>query len=159
MSRERKTLLKDDSAVEGLPVHLIVVLVVGVVALAAMVSAINGFKPQKTLSASVSSVNSKDGNLIRISSSGAGSVEKTWNCTVKVTDDGGEPVAGASVIIHGLSGAGSAVTDKSGVARINNTNAIKLNANQNSGYMTMEVSAPGFYNYKNENAMAVIRVD
>jgi hypothetical protein len=36
---------------------------------------------------------------------------------------------------------------------------IELNANQDSGYLTMEVSAPGYYTYKNENALAVIRVD
>lgn len=159
MSGDRKRMLSDDRGVEGLPVRLIVVLVVGVIALAAMVSAMNSFKPQKTLTASVTSVNSKDGNLLRVSSSGAGAVEKTWTCTVKVTDDNGGPVYGASVILHGLSGAGSDTTDKSGIAHLNNTNAIKLNANQNSGYMTLEVSAPGYYTYKNENALAVIRVD
>ncbi|WP_230742318.1 carboxypeptidase regulatory-like domain-containing protein [Methanooceanicella nereidis] len=159
MVKDRRRLFDDERGVEGLPVHLIVVLVVGVVALAAMVSAINGFKPQKTLTASVISVNSKDGNLLRVSSSGAGVVEKTWSCVVKVTDGDGAPVSGASVILHGLSGAGSDDTDKSGIAKINNTNAIKLNANQNSGYLTMEITAPGFYNYKNENALAVIRVD
>ena len=44
-----KRILDDDRGVEGLPVRLIVVLVVGVIALAAMVAAMNGFKPQKTL--------------------------------------------------------------------------------------------------------------
>ena len=159
MKSDRKRMINDERGVEGLPVRLIVVLVVGVIALAAMVAAMNGFKPQKTLSASVVTVNSAKGNLLKVSSSGAGEAGKSWNCTVKVTDDKGDPVYGASVVLYGLSGAGSAVTDKEGEARFNSTNAVKLNANQNSGYLTMEVTARGYYAYKNENALAVIRVD
>lgn len=139
--------------------RLIVVLVIGVIALAAMVAAMNGFKPQKSLTAAITEVNSKQGNLLRVSSAGAGAIDKTWTCTVRVADDRGDPVSGASVVLHGLSGAGSDMTDSKGMAYINNTNAIKLNANQNTGYMTLEVTAPGFYTYKNENALAVIRVD
>lgn len=159
MIRDKKNIIKDERGVEGLPVRLIVVLVVGVIALAAMVAAMNGFKPEKSLSASIVNVNGKQGNLLRVSSSGAGEVEKSWNCTIKVTDEKGDPIDGASVIVHGLYGAGSDVTDKDGVARLNNTNGIKLNANQYTGYMTLEVSATGYHTYKNENALAVIRVD
>jgi hypothetical protein len=153
-----KRLLDDDRGVEGLPVRLIVVLVVGVIALAAMVAAMNGFKPQKTLSATITEVNSKQGNLLRVQSSDEGSMNKTWSCTVKVTDDKGNPISGASVIIHGMGGAGSDVTNDEGSAFVDNTNSIELNANQDSGYLTMEVSASGYYTYKNENALAVIRV-
>jgi hypothetical protein len=154
-----KRLLNDDRGVEGLPVRLIVVLVVGVIALAAMVAAMNGFKPQKTLTATITEVNSKQGNLLRVQSSDEGSVNKTWSCTVKVADDKGNPISGASVIIHGMGGAGSDVTNDEGSAFVDNTNSIELNANQDSGYLTMEVTASGYYTYKNENALAVIRVD
>lgn len=154
-----KRLLDDDRGVEGLPVRLIVVLVVGVIALAAMVAAMNGFKPQKTLTATITEVNSKQGNLLRVQSSDEGSVNKTWSCTVKVADDKGNPISGASVIIHGMGGAGSDVTNDEGSAFVDNTNSIELNANQDSGYLTMEVTASGYYTYKNENALAVIRVD
>ena len=61
-----RSLIKDEEAVEGLPVRLIVVLVVGVIALAAMVAAVNGFKPQKSMSASVYEVGGKDGNMLMI---------------------------------------------------------------------------------------------
>lgn len=152
-------ILRDDRGVEGLPVRLIVVLVVGVIALAAMVAAMNGFKPQKTLTASITEVNSKQGNLLRVQSSDEGSENKTWSCSVLVTDDKGNPVSGASVVIHGLGGAGSDVTNDEGKAFVDNTNSISLNPNQDSGYLAMEVSAPGYYTYKNENALAVIRVD
>lgn len=155
----RKTMLEDDSAVEGLPVRLIVVLVIGVIALAGMVSALNGFKPQKSMSASVIEVSAKDGNMMIIEKAGFGAVNKTWTCKVKVVDADGNPVDGANVIVYGLTGAGSETTNKSGVAYLTKTNDVKLNANQNSGYMTLEVSAPGFNTYKNENAMAVIRAD
>ena len=103
-------------------------------------------------------MNSKQGNLLRAQSPDEGSVNKTWSCTVKVADDKGNPISGASVIIHGLGGAGSDVTNDEGYAFVKNTNSIELNANQDSGYLTMEVSAPGYYTYKNENALAVIRV-
>jgi hypothetical protein len=155
----KKKFKNDERGVEGLPVRLIVVLVVGVIALSAMVAAVNSFKPQRTLSAAVTEVSSKDGNLLQISSAGEGSVTKTWTCYVNVTDDRGDPVSGAGVIVHGLGGAGSGVTNTKGVAYLSKTNDIRLNANQNSGYMTLEVNAPGFYQYKNENALAVIRVN
>lgn len=148
----------DERGVEGLPVRLIVVLVVGVIALSSMVAAVNSFKPPKTLTAAVTEVSSKDGNLLQVSNTGEGAVTKTWTCYVNVTDDKGNPVSGASVIVHGLGGAGSGVTNTKGVAYISKTNDIRLNANQNIGYMTLEVNAPGFYQYKNENALAVVRV-
>jgi hypothetical protein len=153
-----KRFIEDEKGVEGLPVRLIVVLVVGIIALSAMVAAVNVFKPPRTLTATVTEVSGKDGNLLQISSSGEGMVQKNWTCYVNVTDENGNPVSGASVILYGLGGAGSGVTNTKGVAYIKNTNNIRLNANQNSGYMTLEVSAPGFNTYKNENALAVIRV-
>jgi hypothetical protein len=84
-----KRILDDERGVEGLPVRLIVVLVIGVIALAAMVAAMNGFKPQKTLTATITEVNSKQGNLLRVQSSNEGSENKTWSCTVMVADDTG----------------------------------------------------------------------
>jgi hypothetical protein len=157
--KRKRSLIKDDEAVEGLPVRLIVVLVVGVIALAAMVAAVNGFKPQKSMSASVYEVGGKDGNMLMIPKAGSGPAEHNWTCRVKVVDAKGDPVEGASVIVHGLSGAGSDVTDRYGVAYLSKTNNVNLNSNQNSGYMTLEVSASGYNTFKNENAVAVVRVD
>lgn len=154
-----KRFWKNDDAVEGLPVRLIVVLVVGVIALAAMVAALNGFKPQKSMSATVYEVGGKDGNMLMVPKAGFGPVEHNWTCRVKVVDANGDPVEGASVIVHGLSGAGSDVTDRYGVAYLSKTNNINLNSNQNSGYMALEVSASGYSTLRNENAIAVIRVD
>ena len=154
-----RNLLGNDEAVEGLPVRLIVVLVVGVIALAAMVSALNGFKPEKALSASVIEVGGKEGNMLMISKTGADEVEHNWTCRVKVVDPNGDPIVGASVVVHGLSGAGMAATNKDGEAYLTKTNDVKLHANQNSGYMTLEVTAPGYSDYKNENALVVVRVD
>ena len=158
-TKRERTFIEDEEAVEGLPVRLIVVLVVGVIALSAMVAALNGFKPQKALTASVIEVGGKDGNLLVVPKTGYASVEHNWTCRVLVVDADGNPVSGASVIVHGLSGAGGGVTDKNGKAYLNKTDDVMLNANQNSGYMTLEVSAPGYNNFKNENAMAVVRVE
>jgi hypothetical protein len=157
--KDKRSLLNNDEAVEGLPVRLIVVLVVGVIALAAMVAAVNGFKPQKSMSASIYEVGGKDGNLLMVTKAGSGPVEHNWTCRVKVVDINGDPIEGASVIVHGLSGAGSDVTDRYGIAYLSKTNNVNLNSNQNSGYMTLEVSAPGYNTFKNENAIAVVRVD
>ena len=158
MSGNRR-FVEDEEAVEGLPVRLIVVLVVGVIALAAMVAAVNGFKPQKMMSASVIEVGGKDGNLLVIPKIGYAAVEHNWTCRVLVIDADGNPISGASVIVHGLSGAGGGVTDKDGEAYLTKTNDVMLNANQDSGYMALEVSAPGYNSYKNENALAVVRVE
>ncbi|CAJ36294.1 carboxypeptidase-like regulatory domain-containing protein [Methanocella arvoryzae] len=155
----KKGFLKDEAGVEGLPVRLIVVLVIGVIALAAMVSALNGFKPQKTLSASIIEVSGKQGNMLIVDKAGFGKVNKTWTCKVKVTDAAGDPIEGASVIVYGMGGAGSDMTNKTGQAYLIKTNDIVLNPNQNSGYMTLEVSAPGYITYKNENALVVVRAD
>src|SRR5271157_2595222 len=156
--RSGKKFRDSEDGVEGLPVRLIVVLV-GVIALSAMVAAVNSFKPQRTLTAAVTEVSSKAGNLLQVSNSGEGTVSKTWTCYVNVTDEKGEPVSGASVIVYGQGGAGSAVTNTKGVAYLSKTNDIKLNPNQDTGYLTLEINAAGFYQYKNENALAVIRVN
>ncbi len=155
----KKGFLNDEDGVEGLPVRLIVVLVIGVIALAAMVSALNGFKPQKTMSASVIEVSGKEGNMLTIEQAGFGTVNRSWTCKVKVTDSNGDPVDGASVVMYGLGGAGSDKTNKTGGAYLTKTNDVVLNSNQNSGYMTMEVTAPGYSSYKNENALVVVRAD
>ncbi|HEY3273287.1 MAG TPA: carboxypeptidase regulatory-like domain-containing protein [Methanocella sp.] len=159
LMKARRRFIEDEEAVEGLPVRLIVVLVVGVIALAAMVAVVNGFKPQKSMSAAVYEVGGKDGNMLMIPKAGSGPAEHNWTCRVKVVDAKGDPIEGASVIVHGLSGAGSDITDRYGVAYLSKTNNVNLNSNQNSGYMTLEVSASGYNTYKNENAIAVVRVD
>ena len=153
----RRGFLQNNDSVEGLPVRLIVVQSIGVIALAAMAAALGNFKTQKTLSASVVQVGGKDGNMLIVSKAGYGQVNSTWTCKVTAVDSNGDPVEGASVVMYGLSGAGSDNTNKTGVASLTKTNDVVLNANQNSGYMTMEVTALGYNTYKKENAMIVVR--
>ncbi len=151
--------LQDDSAVEGLPIRLIIALVIGVVVLGAMVSAISQFKPPKSLSANVISSGAgelKRGNLIAVK--GFGEVNSPFKVLVRVVDVDGNPVSGASVAITGLGGAGSNVTNSTGYALVESASDINLNENQNEGYLSIEVTASGYTNYRNENAIKVVRV-
>jgi|Deesub1362A_J573_1020465.scaffolds.fasta_scaffold00160_46 hypothetical protein len=151
--------VSDEKAVEGMPIRLIIALIVGVVVLGAMVSAIGEFKPARTMSASVVKTGANDlsgGNLIALR--GSGEISSSFKAIVRVVDVDGNPVSGANVVISGLGGAGSNVTNSTGIAVIESAADIHLNENQNEGYLSIEVTASGFNNYRNDNAIKVVRV-
>lgn len=151
----------DERGVEGLPIRLIVVLVIGVVALAAIVGALNEFRPNKTLGAAVIEVDGVDGNLLTITATGAEEVSKTnVKVVVRVSDVDGEPVIGASVSLTGLGAAASAMTGADGNATVRFSSPVKitLQENQNEGYLALEVVSDGFNDYSNERALKVARI-
>lgn len=158
--KNMRKMLNDEKGVEGLPVRLIVVLVVGVIALAAIVAMLGTVKPQKSMTATVMTIQSNPGNTLTITATGAEEKKiASYNCIVRVTDtkDGG-PVSGASVVIYGLGSAASGTTGSDGNATISSTSGATLNENQNSGYLTLEANTAGYSNFKNENAIVVVRV-
>ncbi len=161
----RLKLLSDgQGSVEGLPVMLIVMLVVGIVALAAMVTAMGQFKPPRVLSANVEKANGFDGNLIAIDAGGSNrkSANITGDTKIKVIDANGKPVDGASVTISGLSSAASGKTASYGTVTFSDaTEWIQvpvLEENQNEGYLKLEVTANGFIDYVNEKAIKIVRI-
>lgn len=151
-------------SVEGLPVMLIVMLVIGIVALAAMVTAMGQFKPPRVLSAVVEKANGYDGNLIAIDAGGGNrkSANITGNTRIKVIDASGKPVDGASVTISGLSSAASGKTSSYGTVTFSDASewiqVPVLEENQNEGYLKLEVTANGFIDYQNEKAIKVVRI-
>ena len=155
--RKGNDLLADERGVEGLPVRLIVVLVIGMVVLSAMLGILGELSPPRTISAQVTQVNQQPGNLLRVDSEDVGG-DKAWSCTVEVRDSGGYPVVGANVLIYGLGAAGSGTTGEEGRVTMSHTNYVNLNSNQNRAYLTMEVDALGYQSYSNPNAIVVVRV-
>jgi len=149
--------LKDERAVEGLPVRLIVVLVIGMVALSVMLGIMGELTPPRTIAAQVTQVNQQPGNLLRVDSDDVGG-DKQWSCSVEVRDSGGYPVVGANVLIYGLGAAGSGITGEDGRITISQTNYVNLYSNQNRAYLTLEVDAPGYQAFSNSNAIVVVRV-
>lgn len=128
-----KILTTNEKAME-LPINIVVMLVVGMVALATLISIIP--TPTKEMSvfvekAGLRGASLQDGNSIMV---GARTAESPFAITVqvKVTDKDGNPVRKANVILNGLGGAASNTTDTNGVSILTtNTALVKLDPNQN----------------------------
>lgn len=150
----------DEKAME-LPINIVVMLVVGMVALATLISIMP--TPTKDMSVFVESTalnggNSVKGNSIIVSASTA---ENPFAITavVKITDSDGNPVRNANVILRGLGGAASNTTDANGVTFLTTPeNArIRLDPNQNEGTMDLKIVADGFYDYEKKDAVMIIK--
>jgi len=150
----------DEKAME-LPINIVVMLVVGMVALATLISIMP--TPTKDMSVFVESTalnggNSVKGNSIIVSASTA---ENPFAITavVKITDSDGNPVRNANVILRGLGGAASNTTDANGVTFLTTPeNArVRLDPNQNEGTMDLNIVADGFYDYEKKDAVMIIK--
>lgn len=162
MKTPRK-LLSNDSAIE-LPINIVVMLVVGMVALAALIAIIP--PPTKNMSVNVdqaglSSTTLAAGNTILVDSTIAAN---PFDVIVEISakDPDGYPVRGANVVLRGLGGAATGVTDDTGKCTLTaGTSAggapISLGANQNEGTMDLKVTANGFYDYEKTNAVMIVR--
>lgn len=154
-----KILTTNEKAME-LPINIVVMLVVGMVALATLISIIP--TPTKEMSvfvekAGLRGTTLQDGNSIMVS---ARTAESPFAITVqvKVTDKDGNPVRKANVILNGLGGAASNTTDTNGVSILTtNTALVKLDPNQNEGTMSLKILADGFYDYERKDAVMIIK--
>ncbi len=123
--------LKNESAVLGLPMRLTVSLIIGSIALIAILSTILNpcLFPHRmlvTISPQVTTVQGSDPENVSF--------------TVFVNDSDGFPLRGASVIIKGLGGAGSGVSENDGKALVNLE--IQLENGTYEGYLDISVRAP-----------------
>ncbi|HII91695.1 MAG TPA: carboxypeptidase regulatory-like domain-containing protein [Methanosarcina sp.] len=150
----------DEKAME-LPINIVVMLVVGMVALATLISIMP--TPTKDMSVFVESTalnggNSVKGNSIIVSASTA---ENPFAITavVKITDSDGNPVRNANVILRGLGGAASNTTDANGFTFLTTPeNArVRFDPNQNEGTMDLKIVADGFYDYEKKDAVMIIK--
>lgn len=155
-----KFIRHDEKAME-LPINIVVMLVVGMVALATLISIMP--TPTKDMSVFVESAGLsvstlEDGNSIIVEASTA---ENPFDITavVKVTDSDGNPVRNANVILRGLGGAASSTTDADGIATLTTPDNAKvsLDPNQNEGTMDLKIVADGFYDYEKKDAVMIIK--
>jgi hypothetical protein len=144
-----------------LPINIVVMLVVGMVALATLISIIP--TPTKEMSVFVEQVSlqggtAQAGNSIIVDS---GTAENPFaiTVTVRATDKDGNPVRNANVILRGLGGAASNTTDVNGISVLTTANSalVKLDPNQNEGTMDLKILADGFYDYERKDAVMIIK--
>ena len=155
-----KLIRHDEKAME-LPINIVVMLVVGMVALATLISIMP--TPTKEMSVFVESTalggsNLEKGNSIIVDSKTA---ENPFAITVvvKATDKDGNPVRNANVILRGLGGAASNTTGADGTTFLTTAeNArVRLDPNQNEGAMDLKILADGFYDYEKKDAVMIIK--
>jgi hypothetical protein len=153
--------IKHDERAMELPINIVVMLVVGMVALATLISIIP--TPTKEMSVFVEQVSlaggtAQAGNSI-IVDSGTAQNPFAITVTVRATDNDGNPVRNANVILRGLGGAASNSTDVNGISVLTTANGalVKLDPNQNEGTMDLKILADGFYDYERKDAVMIIK--
>ena len=158
--KNNKNIFKNDSAIE-LPINIVVMLVVGMVALAALIAIIP--PPTKNMSLNIDE-SGIDGSPLEPGSTvivDAVTAQNALTLVVKITatDPDGNPVRDANVVLRGLGGVATNTTDINGEAVLmtNNNAQIKLGANQNEGTMDLTVTANGFYDYDKTDAVMIVK--
>ncbi len=153
-------LFRNDEKAMELPINIVVMLVVGMVALATLISIIP--TPTKEMSVFVEETsgagNIQPGNSIIVSSTVAEDAFAV-SATIKVTDSDGNPVRGANAVLRGLGGAASNTTDINGFTVLTTTGdaLVQLDPNQNEGTMDLKILADGFYDYERKDAVMIIK--
>lgn len=157
----RFRLFRHDEKAMELPINIVVMLVVGMVALATLISIMP--TPTKDMSVFVESAGLRGsvlekGNSIIVD---ARTAENPFAITVvvKATDKDGNPVRNANVILKGLGGAASNTTGADGVTYLTTPDnaRVRLDPNQNEGTMDLKVLADGFYDYEKKDTVMIIK--
>lgn len=139
--------LRDERAIEGLPVRLVVSLVVGAACLSVMLNMINGVG---TLAVSELDVR-PDPEVVE---------PETEELTLKVVDADGDPVADATVVVKGgtadLDGVATAKSGPDGNVTV--TVDPSLGPNQAEGTLVVDVKPPagGQYADRRENTYVLV---
>lgn len=154
-------IFKHDETAMELPINIVVMLVVGMVALATLVSIIP--EPTKEMSVfiegtAIDSDPLSDGNSIIVD---AATAQNAFDIKVKIkaTDGDGNPVRDANVVLRGLGGVASNRTNIIGCSVLETLGEaqVRLNPNQNEGTLDLKVSAEGFYDYEKTGAVMIIK--
>ena len=145
---------KDEQAIE-LPINIVVMLVVGMVALAALLAIIP--KSKENLSVDVLEITVGSKNTSGSSAKVVGAGEHTVKVDIKVYDKNNNPVEKASVTLSGGGGFGADQTDEDGEATLTlgGTKGTKVTVrpNQETVELKLAVKANGFYDYEDEKAV------
>ena len=146
---------KDEKAIE-LPINIVVMLVVGMVALAALLAIIP--KSKENLSIEIIDVKVSDypitkGNTAKV----VGATDHAVTVNIKVYDKNNNPVEKASATLTGGGGFGSDQTDKTGLAHLylggSSGSMVTIRPNQQNVELKLIVKANGFYDYEDERAV------
>lgn len=146
-NKKNRSFRQNEKGME-LPINIVVMLVVGMVALAALLSIIPESK--KNLVVEITTVNGYDGVTANIDHGEGGTI----TTDLKVYDNDNNPVHGANVIISGGGGLGSNKTDENGMTNVT-VNDVTIRFNQDSLDLQLIVKANGFYDYKDESAILI----
>ncbi len=150
-----KKFSRDEDAIE-LPINIVVMLVVGMVALAALLAIIP--KPKENLNVDVLGIsidnnNEQNGSTAKV----VGAGEHDIQISVKIFDKNNNPVQKVSVTLNGGGGFGANQTDESGgaVIKLGYGQGTKVNVRPNQQTIELKLSAKanGFYDYVDERAV------
>jgi len=157
--KNNKNIFQNDSAIE-LPINIVVMLVVGMVALAALIAIIP--PPTKNMSVNIDESGIQNsalqsGNTIIVDATAAVN-SLILEVKITATDPDGNPVRDANVFLRGLGGVATNTTDIDGKAvLITDSAQVKLGANQNEGTMDITITANGFYDYDKTDAVMIVK--
>jgi hypothetical protein len=144
--KKEQYFLKNESAVLGLPMRLTVSLIIGTIALIAILSMILNpclfpHRMMVTISPEVTTLQ--------------GSSPENVSFIVFVNDTDGFPLSGASVIVKGLGGAGSDVSDKNGKALVQLR--VQLENGTYEGYLDISVKAPCHVSFEYHAIVKIVK--
>lgn len=140
------TFIKNEKAVLGLPMRLTVSLIIGTVALVAILSYV--MNPCLFPDRMIVSVNP----MVNIVS---GNNSTDINITIYVNETNGYPIKNANVIIKGLTGIGANHTDENGKTIIQIT--VKLESGVNEGYLDVSVKASCHETFSQQDMIKILR--
>lgn len=138
--------IKNEKAVLGLPMRLTVSLIIGTVALVAILSYV--MNPCLFPDRMIVSVNP----MVNIVS---GNNSTDINITIYVNETNGYPIKNANVIIKGLTGIGANHTDENGKTIIQIT--VKLESGVNEGYLDVSVKAACHETFSQQDMIKILR--
>jgi hypothetical protein len=153
-----KRFKKDEQAIE-LPINIVVMLVVGMVALAALLAIIPKSKENLSvdiIDVKVSNDTTVKGNTAKV----VGAADHAVTVNIKVYDKDNNPVEKASATLTGGGGFGSDQTNKTGLAHLylgGSGSMVTIRPNQQSVELKLVVKANGFYDYEDERAVLLIQ--
>ncbi|MFV9630915.1 MAG: carboxypeptidase regulatory-like domain-containing protein [Methanosarcinales archaeon] len=150
-NKKNRSLKQNEKGME-LPINIVVMLVVGMVALAALLSIIPESK--KNLIVEVESIGNNNNLRQGVTTNITHGVDEHVQINLKVYDNDNNPVQGADVIISGGGGQGSEKTDINGEAEVE-VNNVNIRFNQDSLDLKLIVKANGFYEYRDESAILI----
>lgn len=144
--KKRAYFIVNEHAVLGLPMRLTVSLVIGTVALIAILSYITNpcLFPERMIV-----------SLTPIVTTLPGSEPENVTFTVYVNETDGHPLSGASVIIKGLGGAGSGFSDDNGKVLIQIQ--VQLESGVYEGYLDISVKAACHVPFEHQDMIKVVK--